>query len=251
MKEIKFILNFTKNKLIIMKNKLSKFLIVLSLLAVAVFSACSRIDAFETTSAQSADEKISIEKNISSASPEVRKGEESAVFAGGCFWGIEAVFEHIKGVRSATSGYTGGTKGTADYETVSGGGTGHAEAVEVIFDPTKVSYEQLLKVFFSVAHDPTELNRQGPDTGTQYRSAIFYNSDDQKKSAENYVRELTGAKTYGKPIVTQIAALETFYYAEDYHQDYLVNHPNQAYIVINDQPKVENLSKQFPDLYKK
>ena len=167
------------------------------------------------------------------------------------FWGLEAVFEHIKGVKTVTSGYSGGTAETADYETVSGGDTGHAESVRIIFDPAKVSYEQLLKVFFSVAHDPTELNRQGPDTGTQYRSAIFYNDDEQKNKADKYIAELTKSKTFNQPIVTQVVPLKAFYNAEDYHQDYLVNHPNQPYIVVNDQPKVENLSKQFPDLYKK
>lgn len=234
-----------------MTNYLFRFLLVLSLFAVALFSACSKIDAVETTSAQSADEKVSIEKDISPPIAEVKDGEESAVFAGGCFWGVEAVYEHIKGVRIVTSGYSGGTKKSADYEMVSGGNTGHAEAVQVIYDPKKVSYEQLLKVFFSVAHNPTELNRQGPDTGTQYRSAIFYNNDEQKNSAEKFVKQLTKAKTFDEPIVTQIVPLEAFYNAEDHHQDYLVNNPNQPYIVINDKPKVENLSKQFPDLYKK
>lgn len=177
------------------------------------------------------------------------KGTQTAVFAGGCFWGVEAVFEHIKGVTEATSGYSGGTAKTADYEAVSAGETEHAEAVKITYDPSQVSYEQLLKVFFSVAHDPTELNRQGPDTGTQYRSAIFYSNDEQKRLAESYVAELTRAKTFAKPIVTQVAALDAFYAAEDYHQNYLVRNPDQPYIVMHDKPKLESLRKQFPELF--
>jgi len=177
------------------------------------------------------------------------KGEQTAVFAGGCFWGLEAVFEHVKGVSNVTSGYSGGEAKTANYDAVGTGETGHAEAVKITFDSSKVSYEQLLKVFFAVAHDPTELNRQGPDTGTQYRSAIFYANDEQKRIAKSFIDKLTADKVFAKPIVTQIVALENYYQAEDYHQDYLVQHPNQPYIVINDKPKVENLRKQFPDLY--
>ncbi len=223
-----------------------------SVVGIALLAAvsCSRLNnSVETVAAESKDSSIN-RRTIALPTPTTSvKGEQTAVFAGGCFWGLEAVFEHIKGVSDVTSGYSGGTKQTADYETVSGGETGHAEAVKVIYDPAQVSYEQLLKVFFSVAHDPTELNRQGPDTGTQYRSAIFYSNDEQKRLAENYVAELTKTKTFAKPIVTQIVALDEFYKAEDYHQDYLVRHPNQPYIVINDQPKVENFRKQFPDLY--
>ncbi len=181
--------------------------------------------------------------------PKDTKNLKTAVFAGGCFWGLEAVFEHIKGVSDVTSGYSGGSAKTADYETVSGGETGHAEAVKITYDPAQVSYEQLLKVFFAVAHDPTELNRQGPDTGTQYRSAIFYANDEQKQAAEKYIADLTTAKTYSAPVVTQVNSLGVFYPAEKYHQNYLVNHPTQAYIVINDKPKVEALQKQFPELY--
>ena len=162
---------------------------------------------------------------------------------------MEAVFEHVKGVSDVTSGYSGGDAKTADYETVSGGETGHAESVKITFDPSQVSYDQLLKVFFAVAHDPTELNRQGPDTGTQYRSAIFYADDEQKQAAEIFIAKLTADKTFAKPIVTQVVPLKQFYNAEDYHQNYLVQHPNQPYIVANDKPKVENLQKQFPDLY--
>jgi peptide-methionine (S)-S-oxide reductase len=229
----------------------SKIFTVL-LIGIALLTAvsCSRVGtSIETVAAETKDNPANTPPIVSTTPAKTAKGEQTAFFAGGCFWGVEAVFEHIKGVRVVTSGYSGGTKQTADYETVSGGETGHAEAVKVIYDPAQVSYEQLLKVFFSVAHDPTELNRQGPDTGTQYRSAIFYSNDEQKRLAENYVAELTKTKTFAKPIVTQIVALDEFYKAEDYHQDYLVRHPNQPYIVINDQPKVENLRKQFPDLY--
>ncbi len=187
-------------------------------------------------------------KSVSAPAP-AAKNEQTAVFAGGCFWGLEAVFEHIKGVSDVTSGYSGGDAKTADYETVSGGETGHAESVKITFDASKVSYDQLLKVFFAVAHDPTELNRQGPDTGTQYRSVIFYTDDAQKQSAEKFVAKLTADKAFADPVVTQIVPLEKFYAAEDYHQNYLVQHPNQPYIVANDQPKVDDLKKRFPDLY--
>lgn len=178
------------------------------------------------------------------------KGEQTAVLAGGCFWGIEAVFEHVKGVTDVRSGYSGGSPTTADYRKVGTGKTGHAESVRVTYDPSQISYGQLLKVFFSVAHDPTELNRQGPDTGTQYRSAIFYASEEQKRIAQAYVEQLNHAKVFPRSIVTEISALQSFTEAEAYHQDYLVNHPNEPYIVINDLPKVENLCKQFPALYR-
>jgi peptide-methionine (S)-S-oxide reductase len=177
------------------------------------------------------------------------KGEQTAVFAGGCFWGVEAVFEHVKGVVSVRSGYSGGNKAAADYESVSGGKSGHAESVQVTFDPTKVTYEQLLSVFFTVAHDPTQLNFQGPDHGTQYRSAIFYVDEEQKKAALAYIAGIEGEKTYSKPVVTQVVPLDAFYEAEEYHQDYLARHPDELYIVINDKPKVEALKKKFPALY--
>jgi peptide-methionine (S)-S-oxide reductase len=176
--------------------------------------------------------------------------EDTAVFAGGCFWGIEAVFEHVKGVKSAVSGYAGGNTGNPSYEEVSSGDTGHAESVQVIYDPAQVSYGKLLQIFFSVGHDPTQLNRQGPDHGTQYRSAIFYNTPQQERVAESYIKQLTAAKTFSRPIVTQVAKLRAFFRAEEYHQDYLAHHPNQPYIVINDQPKVAALKKQFPDIYR-
>ncbi|MBV9608286.1 MAG: peptide-methionine (S)-S-oxide reductase MsrA, partial [Acidobacteria bacterium] len=177
-------------------------------------------------------------------------GSRVAVFAGGCFWGVQGVFEHVRGVRSATSGYAGGAVASPSYEQVSTGGTGHAESVRVVYDPSRVSYEQLLQVFFTVAHDPTELNRQGPDVGTQYRSAIFYSNDEQKRIADAYISQLSAAKLFGRPIVTQVAHLEAFYPAEAYHQDYATLHPKNPYIMINDAPKVANLKKEFPELYK-
>ena len=182
-------------------------------------------------------------------SPSAAKGVQTAVFAGGCFWGVEAVFEHVKGVTQVVSGYSGGSAETAKYDLVSSGGTGHAESVRISYDPARVSYGQLLKVFFSVAHDPTELNRQGPDRGTQYRSAIFFGSDEQKRVAEAYIAQLQAARLFPHAIVTQVTPLKAFYEAEAYHQDYLVRHPNQPYIVINDLPKVANLQRQFPHLY--
>ncbi len=174
---------------------------------------------------------------------------QTAVFAGGCFWGVEAVFEHVKGVRSVVSGYAGGKVAGPDYEQVSSGRTGHAEAVKVVFDPSVVTYETLLKVFFSVAHDPTELNRQGPDVGTQYRSAIFFTSPEQQKTVAAYIAQLTAAKTFDKPIVTQVAPLDKFWDAEGYHQNYLYSHTTQPYIVYNDLPKLDALKKQFPALW--
>ena len=173
-----------------------------------------------------------------------------AVFAGGCFWGVEAVFEHLSGVSSAVSGFAGDTGGPPSYREVSTGRTRHAEAVRVTYDPSQISYAQLLHVFFSVAHDPTQLNRQGPDVGPQYRSAIFYGNPDEKREAEAYVTQLTNEKAFAKPIVTEIAPLGAFHEAEPYHQDYLVRHPNQPYIVINDLPKLENLRIRFPQLYR-
>ena len=211
--------------------------IILSVMAIA---ACSSATASATTIPDPA-----LDAPLASV-----KGEQTAVLAGGCFWGVEAVFEHVKGVSDAKSGYSGGPASTAGYEKVETGETGHAESVQITYDPSQVSYGQLLKVFFSVAHDPTELNRQGPDTGTQYRSAIFYANDEQKRIAQAYIEQLNHAKVFARPVVTQIAALKSFSEAEAYHQDYLVNHPDEPYIVINDMPKIENLRKQLPGLYK-
>lgn len=177
------------------------------------------------------------------------KGEQTAVLAGGCFWGIQAVFQHVKGVITATSGYSGGPAKAAEYELVSTGETGHAESVKITYDPSQITYGQLLRVFFSVAHDPTQLNRQGPDTGSQYRSAIFYNTDDQRRIAEAYIAQLEKAKAFVRPIVTQVVQLKAFYPAEAYHQDYAAHHPDNPYIVYNDAPKVAHLRQQFPDLY--
>lgn len=179
------------------------------------------------------------------------KGPQTAVFAGGCFWGVEAVFRHVKGVSRAVSGYAGGMLVNPTYEQVGSGKTGHAESVEVTYDPAQVSYGQLLAIFFSVAHDPTQLDRQGPDYGTQYRSAIFYSTDDQKHVAEAYVAQLDRAKVFPSPIVTQIAKLPAFWPAEAYHQNYLALHPTQPYIVYNDLPKLGALQKEWPELYAK
>jgi peptide-methionine (S)-S-oxide reductase len=178
------------------------------------------------------------------------KSQETAVVSGGCFWGIEAVFAHVKGVLSSTSGYSGGAASTAHYEDVSTGTTGHVESVKIIFDPSQITYGQLLMIFFSVAHNPTELNYQGPDYGTQYRSSIFYANDTQKKIAEAYVAQLGAAKVYSEPIVTQVVPLAAFYPAESYHQDYLKHHSYEPYIVINDLPKLASLKKEFPGFYR-
>jgi peptide-methionine (S)-S-oxide reductase len=213
---------------------------LLALLVVSVTLACGAA----TTAAA-----VSIPDPTLDAHLSATKGEQTAVIAGGCFWGIEAVYEHVKGVTGVTSGYSGGDAKTADYESVSTGRTGHAEAVRITYDPSQVTYGQILKVFFSVAHNPTELNRQGPDSGTQYRSAIFYANEDQKRIAEAYIAQLDQAKIFGQPIVTQVVALKAYYLAEAYHQDYATHHPNQPYIVVNDLPKVENLRKQYPALY--
>jgi peptide-methionine (S)-S-oxide reductase len=176
-------------------------------------------------------------------------GTETAVLAGGCFWGVQGVFQHVKGVKSAISGYTGGSAGDAHYEDVGSGSTGHAESVQVTFDPKVVSYGELLRIYFSVAHDPTEKNRQGPDVGTQYRSAIFPRDDAQRKIAQQYIAELDAAHVFAHPIATTIEPGKTFYRAEDYHQDFLVHNPTYPYIVYNDLPKVENLKRLFADRY--
>lgn len=176
-------------------------------------------------------------------------GRQTAVVAGGCFWGVQAVFQHVKGVITATSGYSGGSAKTADYEIVSTGQTGHAESVQIVYDPSEITYGELLRIFFSVAHDPTQRNRQGPDEGTQYRSAIFFSNQEQKRVAEAYIAQLDQAKVFSHPIVTQVVPLEGFYPAEAYHQNYAALHPNQPYIVFNDAPKVEHLRQVFPDLY--
>jgi peptide-methionine (S)-S-oxide reductase len=176
------------------------------------------------------------------------KGEQTAVLAGGCFWGVDAVFKHVKGVKNVVAGYSGGSAASAHYEDVSAGGTGHAESVKITFDPAKVSYSDLLRIFFSVAHDPTELNRQGPDTGTQYRSVIFYSNEDQKQIALAYINQLNNARVFRRPMVTRVVPLQAFYPAEAYHQNFLALHPDNPYIVYNDLPKLRKLQKQYPAL---
>lgn len=182
--------------------------------------------------------------------PEAHVGSESVVLSGGCFWGVQAVFQHVKGVKEAISGYAGGDASTAHYEVVSTGTTGHAESVQVTYDPSQVTLGQLLKVYFSVAHNPTELNYQGPDHGTQYRSAIFYSTPEQKKLAEAYIAQLQKEHVFSTPIVTSLEPLKNFYPAEDYHQNYAKLHPYNPYIAMNDLPKVDNLQKEFPGLYR-
>jgi peptide-methionine (S)-S-oxide reductase len=176
-------------------------------------------------------------------------GKETAVFAGGCFWGVQSVFERVKGVLSTAAGYSGGSKQTATYQQVCTETTGHAESVQIVFDPSKITYGQLLRVFFAVAHDPTQLNRQGPDEGTSYRSAIFYTSEEQKRLATAYIAQLDAAKVFPRPIVTEVMPLKAFYRAEDYHQDYAYYNPDQPYIQVCDRPKVAALKEQFPDLF--
>jgi peptide-methionine (S)-S-oxide reductase len=205
------------------------------------------VAAFAVTPSRAAEDAVIIPAPAIDVPP--ASGIQTAVIAGGCFWGVQGVFQHTAGVVNAVSGYAGGSKATADYNTVSMGTTGHAESVEIKYDPKKISYGKILQIFFSVAHDPTQLNRQGPDSGTQYRSAIFTTSDEQKKVAEAYIAQLNAAKVYKKPIVTKIGPLEGFFPAEAYHQDYLTLHPNQPYIAFNDIPKVENLKKIFADNY--
>jgi len=174
---------------------------------------------------------------------------QTAVLAGGCFWGVQGVFQHVKGVRQVLSGYAGGERATAQYETVSTGSTGHAESVQIRFDPAQISYGQILQVYFSVAHDPTQVNRQGPDVGSQYRSAVFFADEQQQSIARRYIEQLNQRRVFAAPIATELAPLRGFYPAEDYHQDYLINHPHQPYIVYNDLPKIENLKRLLPALY--
>jgi peptide-methionine (S)-S-oxide reductase len=218
----------------------------LSLFAVAVGALAAT--AFTVTHSRAAEDAVII------PAPAVDvhggSGTQTAVLAGGCFWGVQGVFQHTAGVVNAVSGYAGGSRSTADYNIVSTGTTGHAEAVEIKYDPKKISYGKILQIFFSVVHDPTQLNRQGPDTGTQYRSAIFTTNDEQKKVAEAYIAQLNAAKVYRKPIVTKVGSLEGFFPAEAYHQDYLTLHPTNSYIVYNDLPKIRELQRLFPDLYR-
>jgi peptide-methionine (S)-S-oxide reductase len=216
---------------------------LLALAVIAALTACNLAGAHSKPVALP-DPKVD-------AAPAAKGPHEAvAVFAGGCFWGVEAVFDHVRGVREAVSGYAGGNATTAEYDTVSTGTTGHAESVKVLYDPSQVTYGQLLKIFFSVAHDPTQLNRQSPDVGTQYRSEIFTTTPEQARIAKAYIAQLGSAKAFDAPIVTRVEPLHGFYAAEAYHQDYLVHHPTQAYIVYNDAPKLVALKQLFPAFYR-
>jgi len=220
-------------------SKFSAHVFLLLLLLIASTVACTAGNAAG----------FAIPGPVQDAAKAAKSGEQTAIVAGGCFWGIQAVFQHVKGVKSAISGYSGGEAQAAQYEIVSTGETGHAESVKITYDPAQVTYGELLRVFFSVAHDPTQLNRQGPDEGTQYRSMIFYGNDEQKKIAEAYIAQLDKAKIFPRAIVTQVVPLKPFYPAEDYHQNYATLHPDQPYIIYNDAPKVEHLRQEFPELY--
>src|ERR1700676_3920411 len=220
-------------------------------LAIAAIGAFLAWNAVRSIGARPAAEpRYPFPKPVVDAPLATGKSQQTAVLAGGCFCGVQAVFEHLKGVRSVTAGYSGGRVNSPGYEMVSSGLTGHAESVSITFDPSQISYGQILMIFFSVAHDPTQLNRQGPDDGTQYRSAIFYSNEEQKRIAVAYVEQLDAAKVYPQRIVTQIAALQAFYRAEEYHQDYLKSHTREPYIVYNDLPKLDHLKKEFPELYR-
>jgi peptide-methionine (S)-S-oxide reductase len=223
------------------RNHLSRF----SLCAAAIGALA--ITAFMAAPTRAAEDAVVIPAPAVDA--QASDGTQTVVVAGGCFWGVQGVFQHTAGVVNAVSGYAGGSKATADYNMVSTGTTGHAESVQITYDPKKISYGKILQIFFSVAHDPTQLNRQGPDSGTQYRSAIFTTSNEQKKVADAYIAQLDAAKVYKRPIVTKVGPLEGFYQAEAYHQDYLTLHPTQPYIAYNDIPKIENLKKIFAENY--
>jgi peptide-methionine (S)-S-oxide reductase len=223
-----------------------KVMTIIAVVAMAFFAFAAKGNRAHAAESSIALPNPSVDAPLAST-----PGKQTAVLAGGCFWGIQAVFRHVKGVKEATSGYSGGSVAWPDYEEVSSGNTGHAESVKITFDPSQVSYGQLLKVFFSVAHDPTQLNRQGPDTGTQYRSVIFYGNEEQQRIAQAYIAQLEQAKLFPAPIVTQVVPLKAFYVAEGYHQNYAILHPDDPYIAINDAPKVEHLRLQLPDLYKK
>jgi peptide-methionine (S)-S-oxide reductase len=205
------------------------------------------IAAFMAAPLRAAEDAVIIPPPAADIAPS--DGLQTVVVAGGCFWGVQGVFQHTAGVASAVSGYAGGSKMTASYEMVSTGATGHAESVQIKYDPKKISYGKILQIFFSVGHDPTQMNRQGPDSGTQYRSAIFTTSDEQKRVAEAYIAQLNAAKVFSGPIVTKVGPLDGFFQAEAYHQDYLTLHPNQPYIAYNDLPKIENLKKIFAENY--
>jgi peptide-methionine (S)-S-oxide reductase len=229
----------------LMNNTFARVVFAVAFVAVALVALGHRVTSSALAAAPSAVPAPAVD-NALAAKP----GEETAVFAGGCFWGIQAVYQHVKGVKSAVSGYAGGHVTSPSYEEVSSGATGHAESVRVVFDPSKVSYGQLLRVFFAVAHDPTQLNRQGPDVGTQYRSEIFTTNDSQKRIATAYIAQLTKAKAFSRPIVTKVEALNQFNVAEAYHQNYANIHPDDMYIRFNDAPKVDALKTELAPLYK-
>jgi peptide-methionine (S)-S-oxide reductase len=216
-----------------MRNTVAAFL-----MALAACSGCS------------AAAKTPVPAAISDSALAQKSGKQTAVFAGGCFWGTQSVFERVKGVISTTAGYSGGSAFTATYDQVNQEDTGHAESVKVVFDPSQITYGQLLRIFFSVAHDPTQLNRQGPDVGSSYRSVIFYANDEQQKISKDYIAQLDAAKVFPKPIVTQVVPLKGFYDAESYHQDYALHNPNNPYIMVCDRPKIEALKQEFPELFK-
>ncbi len=223
-----------------------------SVLAASVLGALILIPFFGFTAGRvnAAEPAVEIPAPALDQTLQPGSGLQTVVLAGGCFWGVQAVFEHTKGVTAAVSGYAGGKKETAHYEDVGSGRTGHAESQQVTFDPQQISLGKILQIYFSVAHNPTELNYQGPDSGTQYRSAIFFANDEQKRIASAYIDQLNKTKAFGEPIVTKLEPLTGFYPAEDYHQDFAVTHPNYPYIVFNDAPKVDNLKRLFADVYR-
>jgi peptide-methionine (S)-S-oxide reductase len=229
-----------------MTSSVAKIAVGLMIAVLALTTLAGRFSPSSALAAGASSVPAPVVDNALAAKP----GQETAVFAGGCFWGIQAVFQHVKGVKSAVSGYAGGHVASPSYEEVSSGATGHAESVRIVFDPSQVSYGTLLRVFFSVAHDPTQLNRQGPDVGTQYRSEVFYTNAAQQRIATSYIDQLTKAKVYSRPIVTRISRLNDFNVAESYHQNYANIHPNDPYIRFNDAPKVDALKSELSSLYK-
>jgi len=220
----------------------------LAIVAIVAFFGWNAVRSISARPA--AEPRYPFPKPVIDAPLATSKSQQTAVLAGGCFWGVQAVFERLKGVHSVTAGYSGGRVNSPGYEMVSSGLTGHAESVNITFDPSQISYGQILMIFFSVAHDPTQLNRQGPDDGTQYRSAIFYSNEEQRRIATAYIEQLDAAKVYSRKIVTEVVPFKVFFRAEDYHQDYLQTHTDQPYIVYNDLPKLEHLKMQFPELYR-
>jgi peptide-methionine (S)-S-oxide reductase len=224
---------------------------ILRIVRIAVLVAITILAGAAAATPADAGENGTFPDPVADAPLTTKSSKQTAVVGGGCFWGVQLVFQHVKGVKNVTSGYAGGTVASPQYEEVGTGKTGHAESVKITFDSSQISYGQLLKVFFSVAHDPTQLNRQGPDFGSQYRSVIFYDDEEQKRIAEAYIAQLELAKAFSRPIVTQVVPLQKFYAAEIYHQNYATLHPDDHYILVNDAPKLELLRQEFPALYKK